>query len=260
MRHSQQWANLLGAEVEDAPWEGNPVLLDGPPQPKSVCFGPLAAAAPFIGYALTAVSAGMTVLGAISQSNAQRQAGDAAVANARMRSQQAELQARQQEQEAVLQRANANDAAAVGQRKAIEAQRKGRLMAGRAQAVMAASGAGVDPSMTAGLLAEGNYAGDVANFEGQQNERNYKNAANVNDYNARGLRYSGAAGEWSAQSTKAAYDSAATSTLIGGIGKAGLSIASKYGGDWGGGDEIKNVQPSVPYNIKAKDLPGWGIE
>lgn len=223
---------------------------------QGVVFGPLAAALPFI-------SAGLTVLGAISSSNAQRQAGDTAVANANARQQQMEAQAKQQEAEATQQRANANDAAAIGQRQAIEAKRKGMIMAGRAQTVMAAAGGGVDPSITAGLMAEGDYAGDVAKFEGDQRARGFKNQANVNDYNASGLRYGGQVGVWQAGNTKAAYDSAATSTLIGGIAKAGIGLASVYGGDWGGGEPsptagtFKAGAPYVQNDPRLASLPGY---
>lgn len=217
---------------------------------QGVAFGPLTAAAPMLGTIMSVASAGMTVLGAITSANgmnqqadAQQRAGQVAVQNAENARVAREAQARQQESEAKQNRAAANDEAAKGQRQMIEAKRKGRLLAGRAQAVMAASGAGVDDSMTAGLLAEGDYAGDVALFEGDQRARSFKNAANVNDYQAAGQRYQGEVGMWQARNTKAAYDSAASSTrgaatgrLIGGIASAGLSLASKYGGDWGGSD------------------------
>ena len=75
--HRTTWANLLGVEVDpaDAPWEGNPVLLDGPPRPKSVCYGPLAAAAPIASLALGAVSTGMSIIGGANQAAAQRAQG-----------------------------------------------------------------------------------------------------------------------------------------------------------------------------------------
>jgi|GEM_PF-3039103 len=193
--------------------------------------------------AMTVVSGVMSFAGSQNQAGAQEQAGRVAQQNAILRQQQLEAQARQQEGEAAQNRAAANDSAAAGQRQMIEAKRKGAIMAGRAQAVMGASGAGVDPSMTAGLLAEGNYAGDVANFEGQQRERGYKNAANVNDYQAAYSRYSGKGAVWQGAQTQAAYNtaagntrSAATGALIGSVAKAGIGLAAQYGGDWGGGD------------------------
>jgi hypothetical protein len=195
-----------------------------------------------ISMAMTVVGAGMSFIGSQNQAAAQQQAGAVAMQNAQIRQQQMEAQAKQQESEAAQNRAAANDEAAKGQRAMIEAKRKGRLMAGRAQAVMAASGAAVDDSMTAGLLAEGDYAGDVAMFEGDNRARDRKNAANVNDYQAAGSRYGGAGAIWQGQQTKSAYDFAASNTrmssygqLAGGLAKAGIGIADMYGGDYGGG-------------------------
>jgi hypothetical protein len=192
-----------------------------------------------ISTAMTVVGAGMSFIGSQNQAAAQQQAGAVAMQNAQIRQQQMEAQAKQQESEAAQNRAAANDEAAKGQRAMIEAKRKGRLMAGRAQAVMAASGAAVDDSMTAGLLAEGDYAGDVAMFEGDQRARDRKNAANVNDYQAAGSRYGGAGAVWQGQQTKNAYDFAASNTrassygqLAGGLAKAGMGIADMYGGDY----------------------------
>lgn len=220
----------------------------GWPERFPMVWGQVAAALPMLGTIMSVASAGMTILGAISSSNgmqqqasAQERAGQVAVQNAESVRVQREAQAKQLEAEALQNRAAANDEAAKAQRVAIEAKRKGRLLAGKAQAVMAASGAGVDDSMTAGLLAEGDYAGDVALFEGDQRARSFKNAAHVNDYQAAGQRYQGDAGIWQAKQTKAAYDNAAGSTrgaanarLIGGIASAGVSMATYYGGsDWG---------------------------
>jgi hypothetical protein len=195
------------------------------------CFGP---AAPFIAIGASVLSAGMTVLGSISAANAQRAQGDIAMRNAQLRQQQMEAQAREQEQEALQQRAAANNAAAVGQREAIEARRKGQIMAGRAQTVMAAAGAGVDDSMTAGLLSEGKYASDVALYQGSEKARVFRNQGLVNDFNAASLRATGQGGVWSAEQTKGAFDTAAANTLTTGIGKAAFGLAAQYGGNFGG--------------------------
>lgn len=200
------------------------------------------------------------------QADAQQRAGQVAVQNAENARIQREAQARQQESEAAQNRAAANDEAAKGQRQMIEAKHKGRILAGRAQAVMAASGAGVDDSMTAGLLAEGGYAGDVALFEGDQRARSVKNAANVNDYQAAGQRYAGDVGIWQAWQTKQAYDSAASSTrgaatsrLVSGIGQGVISLAAKYGGEWGGGDTVTATARGDEYvknDPRFASLPG----
>lgn len=189
------------------------------------CFGPgFAAALPFI-------TAGMTVLGAATTAVGMIQQGNAATQNAQLRDQQMRSQALQQENEAEQNRASANNAAAVGQREAIEARRKGQIMAGRAQTVMAASGAGVDGSMTAGLLAEGDYAGDVAQYGGEDKARVLRNMGKVNEFNAASLRTTGQAGIWSAEQTKGAFTTAAIGAGLKGIAGAGMGLAAKYGGE-----------------------------
>jgi len=205
-----------------------------------------------ISMGMTLLGTGMQFIGSQNQAAAQQQAGAVAMQNAQIRQQQMEAQAKQQESEAAQNRAAANDEAAKGQRAMIEAKRKGRLMAGRAQAVMAASGAAVDDSMTAGLLAEGDYAGDVAMFEGKNRERDRKNAANVNDYQAAGSRYGGAGAVLQGQQTKSAYDFAASNTrmssygqLAGGLAKAGIGIADMYGGDYAGDTALRKSGESA---------------
>lgn len=179
----------------------------------------MAAAAPY----LMAASAGMSILGAANQSAAQRQAGEVAYQNALQRQQMANLQARQME-------IAAGQEQAAGQRQDIEARRKGVLLASRMRAVMGASGAGIDDNLLASLEGEGTYAGDTALFNANEKARGMTNQAAL-------TRWSGDTGVWSGARDKAAADSAATSTLVGGIAKAGLSFASKYGGDmFGGGD------------------------
>lgn len=212
-----------------------------------VCFAPLAAALPMISMAMTVVGAGMSFIGSQQQAAAQQQAGNVALQNAQIRQQQMEAQAKQQESEAAQNRAAGNDEAAKGQRAAAEADRKGRIMAGRAQALMAASGAAPDDSMTAGLLAEGKYAEKVALFEGNQSARKFKNAAHINDYQAAGSRYGGAGAILQGQQTKSAYDFAASNTrissygqLAGGLAKAGMGIADMYGGDYGGDTALRS--------------------
>lgn len=208
------------------------------------CFGPVAAVLPFI-------SAGMTILGAVAGAAGQMQQGNVAAQNAQMRDQQMRAQALQQENEAEQNRAAANNAAAVGQREAIEAQRKGRIMAGRAQTVMAASGAGVDGSMTAGLLAEGDYAGDVALYGGEDKARVLRNMGTVNDYNAASLRAGGQAGIWSAEQTKGAFTTAAVGSLVKGVAGAGMGLAAQYGGSSGGGASF------APVSGRITDSAAW---
>jgi hypothetical protein len=65
-----------------------------------------------------------------------------------------------------------NMAQAIKQREAIEAKRRGTIMAGRARAVMAASGGGVDQGTIAELLAEGEMKFEDSLFEGAVAGRN----------------------------------------------------------------------------------------
>jgi len=238
------WINLLGAEVEDAPWE-----LRGPAT-RSICHGPVAAALPF-------VSAGMSILGGISSAGAQSQAGQTAYDNAVARNQMMVQQSQQQMQEAKQHRDAANTEAAMGQRNAIEAVRKGKIMASRAQAVMAGSGAGVDPTLTAGLLAEGDHAGDVALYEGDERARVQRNAGEVAEYQANASRAGGATAIWQGEKAKAAADRAASATIFGSIAKAGIGLASKYGGEFGGGSDAGSPIGADETMAAYNNAPSW---
>lgn len=184
-------------------------------------FGPLAvAAAPIMAAAapyLAGASAGMSIIGAATQSAAQREAGEVAYRNALSRQQMANVQAQQLE-------VNAGQEEAAGQRQAIEAKRKGMLLSSRMRAVMGASGAGIDDNLLASLEGRGDYAADTAMYTAGEKARGMRNQATL-------TRWSGDAGVVSGANDQAADNSAATSTLVGGIAKAGLSFASKYGGD-----------------------------
>jgi hypothetical protein len=81
-------------------------------------------------------------------------------------------------------RQHASDQQAVAQRVAIESKRKAGNAAGRAKAVMAASGAGVDTNVLADILGEGDYAADVAVYEGNARARDLKTEADLLDYGA----------------------------------------------------------------------------
>lgn len=180
-------------------------------------FGPLGAA---VGPALSIASAGMSIIGSENQAAGQRTAGQIALNNAIARNEQAKA-------EAVRLEANAVATEASGQRQAIEAVRKGEILASRARAVMAASGAGVDAKLIARLMGEGEYAKDVALF-------------NAND-KARTIRDRGKQAIWSGQTgitqglyEKASMDARAGTTSTMGIINAGLGLASKYAGDLAG--------------------------
>lgn len=217
--HRTTWTILLGAAIDlaDAPWEGNAVLLDGPPQPKSICYGPLAAAAPMISLGLTAASTGMSIIGGANQAAAQRAQGQLAYQEALQRAQMANVQAQQLEQ-------NAGQAEAASQRQAIEARRQGTIAAGRLRAVMGASGAGIDDNLIASALGQGNYNADTALSGGTEKARGMRNEAAL-------TRWSGQAGVQQGAFTQAADNSAADATMVGTIAKAGIrTFADLYGG------------------------------
>ena len=86
-------------------------------------------------------------------------------------------------------RERADNTGAVAQRVAIESKRKAANAAGRAKAVMGASGGGVDTNILASILGEGEYAADVALYEGDAKARDLKTEASFLDYDADLTRY-----------------------------------------------------------------------
>lgn len=174
----------------------------------------------------TAVSAGMSIIGASQQADAQREAGNVAYQQALIRNQQAQAEAKRMED-----KANAEQAAA--QRQALEEKRKATILASRAQAVMAASGAGVDTNIIDGILAEGEYGFDTAIYEGDTRAQSSR-------YDAKLRRWEGETGVTQGAYRKASLNAQADNTMTAGIIKGGLqlgsmaagSIASKYGGDY----------------------------
>lgn len=206
-----------------------------------------------LAIASTVGSIGMSIMGGVQQSEAQREAGDTAYRNALIRQQQMEQQAAvlrndaiRKDNEARQREAIANDQQAAAQREAIERNRKARIAAGRAQSVMAASGAGVDTSIIAGILGEGEYAGDVALYGGDVKARDSRYQASLDRYDADNRRFEADNRIWRGQTdvaeglrTKSIMDARAGSTLAMGIGKglfSGASLAAKYGGDLFGSD------------------------
>lgn len=190
-------------------------------------------------------SIGMTIMGASQQADAQRMAGDAAYQNALARKAQLDNEAAQRE-------ALAKAEQAAAQRRSIEENRKGRIVAGRAQAVMAASGAGVDNRIIAGILGEGDYAGDVALYEGEDRAQKQNYQATVN-------RFEGDQGVARGRYTRDVMRSRADTTMAMGIGKSlfqGLSLAAKYGGDFGGSRYDLSRDPLRTAN--DADLGGYG--
>ncbi len=171
----------------------------------------MAAAAPY----MMAASAGMSILGGVEQAGAQRAAGDAAYATALQRAQMANIQAQQEY-------ANANAAAGAGQVQADQERQRAAVLAGRAKAVMAASGAGVDPNLVASLVGQGNYNSDVALYNGNEKARNLRNQGAMDIYSANSGIYSGSV-------TRNNDYAAADNTIVGSLAKGALSFGQYYG-------------------------------
>lgn len=150
-----------------------------------------------------------SVAGQLRAADAARQAGDAALAMRIRESQILEEQAGQQK--------------AAAQRSAMEERRRARLVASRAQALAAGSGAGVSDPTVANLLAdisgEGAYRAAVELYEGEEAARQLgmEGAARVQ----RGLT------EQQAERNRAsALETGALTSLISG----GASLYDKYKG------------------------------
>lgn len=186
---------------------------DGPVSVR-LAFGPLAPAMALAAPYLAAASVGMTVVGGVMQASAQQEAGEVAYQNALSKAAALNAEARNRD-------AAANQAQAAKQREGIEVQRKYNMAASRAAAVMAASGGGVDERLLAGILSEGEYAKDVALYEGDETARGLNNQATMDRYSANTARAAG-------HRARQAGGDAAAMTLIGTAGKASLSLAEKY--------------------------------
>lgn len=193
--------------------------------------------------ALTAASAGMSIIGAANQSAAQRASGEAAYQNALQRNSVAQVQARQME-------VNAGQEQAASQRQAIEQRRKGMVMASRLRAVMGASGAGIDENLLASVQGEGDYNAATALYGGDEKARGLRNQAAL-------TRWSGESGVGMGAFDRSAQDSAADATLIGGIARTGLSFAAKYGGDLPGASSSTGAGD---FHVGAGPIGGYTMD
>lgn len=124
-------------------------------------------------------------------------------------------------------RHRANQAAGQGQRAAIEEKRQASILAGRAQAVAAASGGGAtDPTVInriAGIVSEGEYRALTALYEGDSESDALKNSAIISKFEGK-------------QAQRAGYIKAVGSILSGGstmFGNYGQGGPRRPGG--GGG-------------------------
>jgi hypothetical protein len=163
--------------------------------------------------ALPAIGPALTVAGSLVSSNAYRQAGNAA-------QQSGQYQAAQLEQ-------NAGQQTAAGQHARQDELYRSRLAQSAALARAASSGAGAsDPTVVdiiGHIAQEGAYRGLIDVYQGEDKARMLKQQA-------AGARYSG-------DSTKAAYDTAASGSLF----RGATSLFEKYASKWppaGGGSAV----------------------
>lgn len=123
-------------------------------------------------------------------------------------------------------RYRANQAAGHGQRAAIEEKRQANILAGRAQAVAAASGGGAsDPTVInriAGIISEGEYRSLVALYEGDEESNALKTEANIANYEGRAARSAG-------YLEAAGSVFAGASTMFGNYGQGGPKFKRRSG-------------------------------
>jgi len=146
-------------------------------------------------------------------------------------------------------REQAGQVIAVSQRAAMEERRKGRLMASRALAVAAASGAGAsDPTVVnliAGAESEAALRAAYALYEGEDRARQLRIGAAAKNYE-------GLAAEEAGNQQASAYKSMRTATLI----KGGIGLYGKYGGGGPSGDS-KLISEAVPGQFSMSN-PAYG--
>lgn len=160
-------------------------------------------------------AAGLGIIGTYFQVQGMREAGR----EARIRG---EMQKAAFQFEAFEADRRAGASIAISQRQALEETRQANLVASRALAVAAASGAGVsDPTMVrviANARGEGAVRAATALYEGSAHARQLRTEAAMG-------RLSGTEAELSGRSTQAAYGIQSA----GAVAREGLSLYSKYG-------------------------------
>jgi hypothetical protein len=221
------------------------------------------------GAASSIAGIGMGIIGASQQSDAQRQAGEIAYQNALIRNQQMEAEAKRLENEAKQREDNANAQEAAKQREAIEKKREAGIAASRAQAVMAASGAGVDTNLIDGILGEGQLAFDTAIYEGESKAQDTRYQATLNRHEAETRRWQGRTELMQGGRTRDAMNRRADNTMTMGIVKGvvgATSLASKYAPDFGGGITAADPESTMaayhrtPYATRNPGFEDYGPE
>lgn len=188
----------------------------------------MAAALPYVAVAATVAGTAATLEGAKTSMEGNAAAAAATQRQAQRRAAAKEFEAQQLEQEA-------GTAIAIAQRQKAEEARTARLVASRALAVAAASGAGASDStvvnLIAGIKGEGAYRGAVAMYEGEERSRKLLMGADAR-------RYEGAVGIEGSNDAARAYDFKNQATSLQATGQlmqAAGSLFGKYGGGGFGG-------------------------
>lgn len=158
--------------------------------------------------ALSIVSTVVSLIGSISSANA---SANAAEANARYARQAAEANRVELERQAIQEGAS-------GQQRAIQDLRKARLMASAFAARAASGGAGVDPSMMAGILEEGDKQAGFTMYETNERANSLRHKGAVGVYEAKAQ---GDLDTWTAKR-------AAKATMLGAALKAGDSMFERF--------------------------------
>lgn len=156
----------------------------------------------------------MELVGSMFSATGNYQAGDAAMANAKAKKQEADFEAAQLMQQA-------NTALASGQAQAIEERRQIGIINSRALAVAAAGGGAKDPTvinMIARNAAYGSYRAALSLYQGQDRARTLR-------MQAAGRTYEGEVALQTGEAKQAAYRTAAAGSVI----KGATSLYTKYG-------------------------------
>ncbi len=161
------------------------------------------------GGALSTFGTVMSLMGSLSQADNMRKTAAQNAENARIAAEANKVQTDYA----------AGQADAAGQHQAAANRRKAELMLSRAQAVAAASGGGpLDESLMSGILSEGETAAGYSLYESSER--------------AKGLRYRGQVGAYEANAKgRSEIESAnrqADATVMGGLGRAGMSLFGRF--------------------------------
>ncbi len=198
----------------------------GEPPKYAVCFDP--------GTIALAVGLGGTVVGAANTAAAGKAEGRALQQAGRAEARAGEARALAREHEAAQGRQQAGQERASAQRSASEKRRQGRLLASRALAVAAASGAGAgDPTaekIIGDIGAEGEFRALSEMFIGEERALGLETRADLLTFEAEQERIAGQvarrAGDTAGAEARRSGQTGAIGDLLGGAGRLGLA---RYG-------------------------------